>query len=220
MAEYSPQAIYSLFNAIQAKIPSAELSGIIGDQAHTYGYHRGAAYIPSGDYSRQFSDDRYAIDDQAASALDVGLPPDQMRAVSTRLMHASLTGDPGLTQVREWYGTIDGQTVTGYDLPSGTLATSDPTHLFHIHMSFYRRYATNTAALAPIAAVFTGTTPHQEEDMTPEQAALQEKIYARLGWIINGRSEDPNTPGDQHIDGLAQIHDRLVALESKLGAKT
>jgi hypothetical protein len=36
--EYAPQAIENLFNTVKKSIPSAQMAGIIGDQAHTYGY--------------------------------------------------------------------------------------------------------------------------------------------------------------------------------------
>ena len=46
MAEYAPAAIRGLYNLIKAGLPSAEMSGIIGDTAHTYGYHRCRNVVP------------------------------------------------------------------------------------------------------------------------------------------------------------------------------
>jgi len=157
MAEYAPAAIRGLYDLIKAGLPSAEMSGIVGDTAHTYGYHRCRHVVSGGDYSRQHSLDQQG-DGWAASALDVKLPPDQMRAVTARLIGAAKAGDPRLRALREFGATTDGVRTHGFDLSNGreSFGEWDDSHLWHVHLSVYRAYANDAAALSPIAGVMVG----------------------------------------------------------------
>lgn len=161
MTEYAPSAIRGLFDKVKAKTPSAVLSGILGDSSHTYGYHRARNYLPGSDYSVQYAEDRMG-DGDAASALDISLSPVDMRIVTQRLMNACLGHDSRLHPLREFFGTLNGITVTGYDRAAGDYTSSDTSHLWHVHLSILRRYANDATALAPIADVINGvgTAPH------------------------------------------------------------
>lgn len=156
MAEYAPDAIRAAFDTIHAAIPSAQLSGIIGDQNHDYGYHRGRDFISPNDYSCQQSDDKQGSG-QAANGLDVSLPPDQMQAVTRRLSACVDNGDSRLQALREFYGTMDGVNVTGRDVRTKAWVTSDDSHLWHVHLSGYRRWADDHAAWQQIASAFIGS---------------------------------------------------------------
>jgi hypothetical protein len=158
MSEYAPAAIRQLFDAIHKGIPAATLSGIIGDRAHAYGYHRARAVLPRSDYSVQVASDTRG-DGWAASALDVSLPPEHMKLVTGRLIAAAKGRDTRLRAVREFCGTTNGTVTHGYDLHSGreSLGEWDNSHLWHVHLSIYRQFANDAAALAPIAAVMTGS---------------------------------------------------------------
>jgi hypothetical protein len=130
---------------------SLELSGIVGDQEHTYGYHRARAVLPSDDYSVQLADDRLG-DAWAASALDI-TPAHRggMVILTRRLLAAAKRRDPRVTRVvREFFGTVDGVNVTGFDVVSNRHSSADTSHLYHLHISFLRRYACNSRALAPM----------------------------------------------------------------------
>ena len=161
MSEYAPPAIYALFNRVKVLIPTAVFSGIRGDVNHTYGDHRCRNALPPTDYSVQFAEDRQG-DGNACSALDISLPPEQMKLVTQRLIAAMQAGDPRVRALREFFGTQDGKTVIGFDRRSPTVAaddrfsTSDGSHLWHIHLSFYRMFATNAAVLLLIADVMAG----------------------------------------------------------------
>lgn len=154
MAEYAPDAIRQLFGAIQAGIPTAINSGIVGDSAHTYGYHRGRDFVSPGDYSAQYAQD-LAGDGQAACGLDLTWADGGSQfAVSQRLLDAA--GDPRMAVVREFYGSVDGAHVIGWDYTGGYPVTSDDSHLWHIHLSIHRQFANDWAALAPVADVIVG----------------------------------------------------------------
>jgi hypothetical protein len=154
MTEYAPQAITDLFNTVKAGIPAALMGGIIGDKAHTYGYHRGRNYVGGNDYSVQKPPDKKG-NGEAASALDISWSTAQPQYdVSKRLLNAK--NDSRMNCVREFYGSTDGRTVCGWDYYGNYAVTSDDSHLWHIHLSILREYADNHNALQGVADVITG----------------------------------------------------------------
>lgn len=167
MTEYGGKGPNAAWDAIGAAIDSAVLSGIVGDSAHTYGYHRGRNYVGSDDYSVQQSDDQKGPG-EAAVGLDVNLSDADMKTVSKRLNAAVDNDDDRLLSLREWYGTTNGWEVTGRDVRTGNWITSDDSHLWHVHLSFYRRWADDETECQKVAAVFTGgaaAPPPEEEDV-------------------------------------------------------
>lgn len=179
----APAAIRAAQDRIVGGVGGAVASGIVGDKNHSYGYHLARNELPGSDYSVQYAADRDGPAD-AASALDISLPPEQMTAVVSRLMDASIAGDPRLYALREWFGARSGEPVTGWDFRDDTthvddrITTADDSHKWHVHLSGYRRYADDAAAWAAIADVFTDSAPiggalsQEDDDMTPEQDAL------------------------------------------------
>jgi hypothetical protein len=181
VGEYAPDAIKWLAAEIIKSIPSAKLSGILGDPAHTYGYHRARSRLPSTDYSVRLPNDRTGPAD-AASALDISLNPTWQREVSRRLLTAAKSRSSNLKALREFFGSTDGKRVIGWDLAKNASSTSDDSHLWHVHLSFYRRYANDKAALAPILDVIRG-----------------DDVSARDVWTYDpnadGQGGVPNLPG-------------------------
>ncbi len=124
---------------------SADAIGIKGNAAHTQGYHRSAnwvhhsAYCTSGSYSvTETPGNRNPADADWCCALDVTLPHDELLAACQRLDEAVRAGD--LEKVTEWYGNKDGdQRVDGYDNIRNAVASSDDSHLWHMHLSFDRK---------------------------------------------------------------------------------
>jgi hypothetical protein len=171
VAEYAPRAIHALFDTIDAKIGSAVLSGILGDAAHTYGYHRGRNYVSTGDYSVIQADDR-AGNGEAASALDINFNPADMKLVTSRLIAAVNVRDPRLRALRSFFGTVNGSTVTGKDVRTGAWVSSDSSHLWHVHLSIYRRWADDAAELQNIASVITADAVAPKETDMPTQLVL------------------------------------------------
>ncbi|MEV0645067.1 hypothetical protein AB0I28_07360 [Phytomonospora sp. NPDC050363] len=171
MAEYAPEAIRWLATQIVDQIPKAVLSGIVGDSAHTYGYHRARNKLPKTDYSRQLAEDK-AGDGDAASALDVTFDTKGMKLVTGRLMaSAKDAADPRLNVVREFYGTVDGKKVCGWDTYYNRSATSDPSHLWHVHISFRRKFATSKSAMADVLSVILGEESGSDVALTDADVA-------------------------------------------------
>jgi len=163
MNEYAPSAIHWLANGIIVRVPSAEMSGIVGDPNHTYGYHRARNVLPSGDYSVQTSPDKQG-DGWAASALDIKMNSTQMKLVTKRLLaSAKSSSDNRLRALREFFGTTNGSTVAGWDVYYDRAAYSDDSsHTWHIHMSILRKYANDKQALAGVLSVIIG---EEDDDM-------------------------------------------------------
>lgn len=156
MSARAPEAIYGLWSAIKKAVPDAVLSGIVGDAAHSFGYHLARRDLPASDYSVRLGKDKLGASD-CASALDVSLGPTLMKALTLRLLRAAQANDPRLHALREFAGTLNGSQVTAYDLSShGYSYGWDPSHLWHVHLSFYRAYADSTKDLLPIADVIAG----------------------------------------------------------------
>jgi hypothetical protein len=203
MAEYAPAAIRACFDTVQAAIPGAVLSGIVGDPAHTYGYHRGRNYVSSSDYSVQRADDKQGHPD-AACGLDISLSSADMKRVTQRLIDATMASDARIQVVREFFGTVNGTTVTGLDVRDKRWVTSDPSHLWHVHLSMYRRYADDHAAMQGVAAVLIGsgggTAPPSGEW---DEMATKDEVKQALRDVLNEA-----TP--QGMTGWAQSYRDIV----------
>jgi len=120
--------------------------GSKGDNNHLRGYHRSREWIlrsrfslyKAADYSVQHALDKVgdarwlaAIDFQTAGGVA------ELIQVCKRLDAAVRAGR--VPQLREWYGNIDGdKVVDGWDAVTKRAATSDSSHLWHLHMSFFR----------------------------------------------------------------------------------
>lgn len=156
--EYAPQPLQDIFTRARDGDPSLDLvfSGITGDTGHTYGYHRCRKVLPSTDYSVQLADDREG-DGWAASAIDMKPNAAGMITITRRLIQAVENGDPRIAQcVREFFGTVNGTSVTGRDVRTGRVVTADDSHLWHIHISIIRKYATDSKVLPGVADVIAG----------------------------------------------------------------
>lgn len=230
MAEFAPTAIHALFDLIHARIPDAQLSGILGDQSHTYGYHRARAVLPPSDYSVELAEDKLG-DAWSASALDVKLPTALMETVTARLMTAMKGHDPRVKALREFFGTLNGSDVTGWDQRSPTTpyddcaTTSDDSHLWHVHLSIYREFANDANALAPIADVIAGVQL-DEEEIPVDQATFNKLMH---GWASSndGKADiqravleiEVGKPGDDKAapQSVGTLLRRLRALFGKQG---
>lgn len=142
------------------EIPGCTFSGVLGDKAHTYGYHRGRNVLPSGDYSVRLSLDKLGTS-RYASALDLSFTAAQMKVVTARLRKSALDpNDPRMGAVREFYGTLNGRTVFGLTHTSEngfwSPATSDSSHLWHIHLSFFRKFSNDYKSIRGVVDVMKG----------------------------------------------------------------
>lgn len=218
MSEYAPNAIRKLYDDVKAAIPSAEFSGILGvsSNGHTWGYHRSRKWdIEHGDdgaadYSVQLKADRLG-DGDAASALDIKLPPEQMKLTGARLRAAFKAHDPRVRALREFGGTLDGRVTFSRDRISGRESWGewDDSHLWHDHLSALRKFANDYAALAPIARVLAGVP------MTAAEKA--QALGSRVVAVVTGKKAPKWTLPAGHFYGLitgpAKCHGGYFASE-------
>lgn len=219
MAEYAPQAIRDLFDQIKAAFPSAIMSGIIGDQAHTYGYHRGRHYVNAGDYSVQYGPEDTTGDGEAACGLDIsyGNAADHY-LVTQRMLDA--VGNPAMDLCREYYGSTNGWDVVGYDYTEGHPASSDPSHCWHGHWSFRR--LTATTSLRAVGDVITGTTTGEDDMFEEADRNLLRETYNRTIWIDDRtKSVDPVQRDTFNLanwinDWRAEVDEKLAELSRQI----
>lgn len=205
---YAPTAISEAFTSLRSVFPGLTPAGIVGDDLHTWGYHRARSEVSSTDYSVQLPLDRQGPDD-AASALDVTGDSGQLRLITARADAAMRRRDPRVRALREFFGpSADGSTVIGFDAPSHSFASSDDSHLWHAHFSFYRGYCTDRAALLDFAAALTD--PDQDTDPGPHEPEDDVSITIRQ---LNGASYGFG------IDFYRKYSDEEAAIELRNGAR-
>lgn len=159
MTEFAPDALKWLGSRVAPDLGGV-LSGIVGDKAHTRGYHRGRNYVLSTDYSRQLDEDKKG-DGEAACGIDMSFTEAKMKLYTGRLKAAADRNDPRLKYVREFYGTLNGTTVYGRTHKGSgdstwESSTSDSSHLWHAHLSILRQYANIRAVMQGILDVLMG----------------------------------------------------------------
>ena|SRR5690625_405002 len=201
MGEYAPASLRWLGAQVEKKVPSARMSGIVGDSAHTYGYHRARSKLPANDYSVKLAADRSG-DADAASAIDISLSASMMRTVTKRFMAvAKDKSDPRRKYFREFFGTLNGSTVTGWDTSSNSATTSDSSHLWHVHVSVHRKYATSQAAAEALLTIFTGKKESAGMANFVSMGAKKTRTLQPKSWTTAFFDVEYADAGGQHADG-------------------
>ncbi|QSB15246.1 peptidoglycan-binding protein [Natronosporangium hydrolyticum] len=126
------------------------------------GYHSSRAYNQAnhpGNYSIRLSLDLQGPSDKAA-AIDYTMSDAEMRRRTGYLRDGVERNDPRLYAVREFYGTVNSSTVFGRIKDSRTgswrVSSADSSHLWHIHISFFRAYVNVWNELSPVLSVLSG----------------------------------------------------------------
>jgi hypothetical protein len=158
--EIAAPALQTLGLRLYQRWPGAQI-GVRGDNEHLSGYHRSRRWIKESIYCTNHTysvsrtpGDRTGGNPNWACAVDLGgIPQTDLHAVCRRLDAAVRAGR--LEKITEWYGNFgnDGR-VDGYDNISNRLASSDASHLFHLHMSFDRGRANEDHS--DVLAILTG----------------------------------------------------------------
>jgi hypothetical protein len=182
-AEKQPATIKTLCDRIRARYGlAANAVGSKGDNApgHMRGYHRSRAWLLNSIYctNRLYSvveteGNRSGGDDDWLAATDFTLPDSILLPMCRRLDAAVRAGR--LEKITEWYGNVDGDTrVDGYNNIKDRVATSDSSHLWHLHLSFDRGRAGEDHT--DLYDILTG------DDMTPDQSKhFHFLVYRVLG---------------------------------------
>lgn len=210
MATHAPPTLTAIYPPLEREFrmhPSDIRGGIVGDLAHKKrgGFHISREDQPDGNYSvRGFNRD--GRDDWSA-AIDITLPESRIIQVSRRLRQAVDRKDPRVMAVLfEWFGTLDGEVVTGdllYDTSSRAAGrtSSDPSHLWHIHCSFRRDRVGDAKLMRDFVDVLLGIPiDNREEDMPLTEADI--KALLNTAVIPN---PDPEYVKDQPLVSLSQL---------------
>lgn len=143
--------------------------GVKGDRFHLAGSHRSQEWI----LKSQFCTNRtYTVQSGLTGIQQLYLAGFDYNPGSERLMiqlcrrldEAVRAGR--LEVVREWYGNTDGdERVDGFDNVRNRVATSDKSHLWHVHITFDRRQVNDEAAVRRVGDVLLGEVTQQEDDV-------------------------------------------------------
>ena len=211
MSARAPDAIRAAYDA--CTIPTKVFSGIVGDVAHSFGYHLAANDLPADDYSVVRPLDKQGARD-AASALDIKLGPADMIAATKRVRDAAKAGDARLAGLREIGGTLDGVNTYAYDLATGSESFNewDASHLWHVHLSGWRAYADNAAVWLNIIAVLNGEDDTLKLD-TQDQAFIRGLVEGIGRAVIYGDDRDDllakRGKTETHVINLETIYNML-----------
>lgn len=152
---YAPAAlVYFMSEAVKL---GGQNSGIYANKP---GYHNSRNANSPGNYSVQLPLDRQG-DGDAASATDWSLPAHLMKLMTGRLRAAAMhPEDDRIDGIREFYGTLDGGSVFGLSHNGYGQAwrqvSSDDSHLWHIHISWFRANATSKPHVEKVLSVLRG----------------------------------------------------------------
>lgn len=163
-------AMWAFWLAFKALEPTVQLGGIYAAKP---GYHNVRDALPRSDYSVQLDLDRQGPGDKAA-AIDLTFPDAQagdyatIAKYSARLLASGRDPDDERgSYLREFYGNADlDSEVEGWDFQRVGPATSDDSHLWHIHLSFMRAYLDDPAAFAAVLSILQGSDSRESDMLT------------------------------------------------------
>lgn len=219
---------WQLWERAKEIITGVRLGGIFASKS---GYHNTVDANRSrwpGNYSIRFALDTQHGPSDKARAIDLTMSDVQMRAYTRRLANAAAAEDPRMRPVREFYGTVDSQVVTGRirDSDGGAYrsSTSDSSHLWHIHVSFWAAYCADWTALSGVADILAGI----EEDDMPSAEEIAKAVWSRTNptldltygtivrYILNGTRPEHAQDGNRLgvVAGLDATRDAILAAVS------
>jgi hypothetical protein len=208
----NPSALLRLWEEFSAAEPKAVFGGIYAAKGgyhntrynHQHGIHGGKP----GDYSVQTGADLRGPADKAA-ALDLTFSDAQksdfrtIAKYTTRLISAMKARDErlfyrGKMVVRECFGNSDtDRAVEGWSLYRGYAVSSDPSHQWHLHISFFREFVENWDAVKGTLEVLLGQpvdkpAPPAQDNDEDDMPTAQE--IAQAVWSL---SMDPRATADR-----------------------
>jgi hypothetical protein len=220
MTVVSPPALLRFWRELRAAAPDADDMIMSGIAANKSGYHNSREnHLDDrpNDYSIQLAVDKLG-DPEHASAIDITFKSAQagrfgtIAKYSRRLYNAYKARDPrlfyrGERVWREFFGNIDtDREVEGWSLYRGRAASSDGSHLWHIHQSPHRKFANNWDALKGALDIMLGrpivpapppiTEPPGDEDDMPSVEEIWGKKFLEYVDQDGNNKRDPRTVAD------------------------
>jgi len=163
--------------------------GSKGNVAHLRGSHRSQEWIKNSAYatSRTYTVQSGLTTLQARYIGGADWTPGEwgtaenrrrMIAMSQRIISAMKAGE--LPEVREYFGTLDGKTVTGWSNVTHAPVSADDSHLDHGHIGLFRQHANDRALMERLADLITG------DDMTTAAELVAADIDPTAGTYTLG----------------------------------
>ncbi len=163
-------------------VPRANF-GVKGDNAsgHMRGGHRSQAWILGSKYCTSRT---YTVEPglPAANLNDVpafDITPktrEQMLAISRNLDRVTRAGQ--LEEIVVWYGNTDNdQRVDGWDNIRNAVASSDDSHLWHLHGQLGRRHTRSRNVMERVLAALLGRPLPGGDDVQADERAWLQNIY-------------------------------------------
>lgn len=190
--------------------------GAKGDNQHLNGAHRSQEWIANSRWctNRTYTVQQGLTAEQARHLAGCDITPgsrDQMLAICRNLDREVRAGR--LEEVREWYGNTNGdQRVDGWNNVANRVASSDSSHLWHLHLTFDRRRLRDMDVMRRVLAALLGTptdtVTEGDDDVDTELATLLLHGSTTRGWA----SADPELP--EHVRSKVQFN--LAALHAKV----
>jgi hypothetical protein len=205
-------------------LPSAVLSGIVGDLAHAAsgGYHISIEdQVNPDNYSIRLQKDKAPPGTWArnrASAIDMSMNPTDMATMWWRFhnVFVNRANDPRAQYIREAIGLnpTNGRAMR-MDFATGSITYASSDHEWHWHESLYRMYANDPAMVPAVKSVhlgqslrdYLGPAPQPEE----EDEDNMQRLYWKKGeavWAIVGAA--PGTTGNCYIIGTQEEADSTL----------
>jgi len=163
---HTTDAMWWLWGELQRLEPSTKLGGTFASKP---GYHNYRNALPRNDYSVCDQPPDGGGPGDMCGAIDWTFPDAQAgnyttiaRYTKRLLASAQDLHDERLDGWREFYGQANTDTyVEGWDCRYGVPATSDPSHLWHIHLSENRDQSTSVDNKEALLSVLKGETVEQ-----------------------------------------------------------
>jgi hypothetical protein len=190
--------------------------GIKGNEVHLSGGHRSQEWIKN---SRYCTNRLYAVQTglsgdelRYCSAIDF-VPAvwgtvdnrNKMKLLTSRMLDSMKAGE--CDEVVECFGTLDGKNITGWRNDLNKVATSDTSHLDHIHVRFQRQYCNDSAVMAKVATILLG-----------EAMSLSDEDVQRIAdavWQRNINASNPSQPKSAW-GTVDATHDNVLTILEKL----
>lgn len=193
-------------------VPQANV-GSKGDNRHLSGAHRSQEWILNSAYctNRTYTVQQGLSAEQARHLAGCDITPatrEQMLQISRNIDRATRSG--ALEEIREWYGNTDNDSrVDGWNNIANRVATSDSSHLWHLHLTFDRRALRDASVMQRVLAALLGTTTPEGDDMSWNDVTAILHGSTADGWVD---ATAPTWVRDKAKYNLAALHAKVDAL--------
>lgn len=235
---YITDEMWWLWQQLSLLEPGSQLGGVYANKP---GYHNTRNQNSPYDYSVTDRPPDGGGPADKAAAIDWTFPEAQLgdyasidRYTSRLLASAQDPTDPRLDGWREFYGQADADSyVEGWDIRYGVAATSDSSHLWHIHLSENRDQTTSLANKQALLSVLSGQslTDWKEGDVTAKDVwdfdidpasskytagGAQKVTMDRTGYLANEFAPAVLAAITDQQSMLDSVHSRLITVEDEL----